>query len=114
MSFDPMAAAVDWLDVYRACETDALLGIHAEISFGREEDAMSYSEELRKGSPLHRVTTIDDRTFSIEPVDEGLSDLAAFQRVARDTVRHEGEDGYRITLQNLTGSIYDLLVLKRD
>ena len=76
--------------------------------------ALSYFEELRKGSPLHRVTTIDDRTFSIEPVDKGLSDLAAFQRVARDTVRHEGEDGYRITLQNLTGSIYDLLVLKRD
>jgi SnoaL-like protein len=30
MSFDPMAAAVDWLDPYRAGDTDAILDLHAD------------------------------------------------------------------------------------
>ena len=29
MSFDPMAAAVDWLDAYRAGDIDAILQMHA-------------------------------------------------------------------------------------
>lgn len=30
MSFDPMAAAVDWLDAYRAGDIEAILGMYAE------------------------------------------------------------------------------------
>ncbi|MBR0741179.1 nuclear transport factor 2 family protein [Bradyrhizobium liaoningense] len=30
MSFDPMAAAVDWLDAYRACNLEAILEMYAE------------------------------------------------------------------------------------
>jgi len=75
---------------------------------------MRYFDKLREGSQLHRTTIVDDRTFSIQPAGNGLNDLGAFQRVAQDTVHHEGEDGYRIPLKNLTGSIYDLLVIKRD
>jgi hypothetical protein len=32
MSFDPMAAAIDWLDAYRAGETEALLRMYAQHS----------------------------------------------------------------------------------
>ncbi|MCK1744474.1 nuclear transport factor 2 family protein [Bradyrhizobium sp. 139] len=30
MSFDPMAAAVDWLDAYRAGEIETILGMYAD------------------------------------------------------------------------------------
>lgn len=30
MSFDPMAAAVDWLDAYRAGDLDSVLGMYAD------------------------------------------------------------------------------------
>lgn len=30
MSFDPMAAAVDWLDAYRAADIEFLLALHAD------------------------------------------------------------------------------------
>ena len=30
MSFDPMAAAVDWLDAYRAGDIETILGMYAE------------------------------------------------------------------------------------
>ncbi|MCJ9705310.1 MULTISPECIES: nuclear transport factor 2 family protein [unclassified Bradyrhizobium] len=30
MSFDPMAAAVDWLDAYRAGDIDTVLGMYAD------------------------------------------------------------------------------------
>jgi ketosteroid isomerase-like protein len=30
MSFDPMAAAVDWLDAYRAGDIDSILGMYAD------------------------------------------------------------------------------------
>lgn len=30
MSFDPMAAAIDWLDAYRAGDLDAILKMHAD------------------------------------------------------------------------------------
>lgn len=33
MSFDPMAAAVDWLDAYRARDIDAILDMYADGAF---------------------------------------------------------------------------------
>ena len=33
MSFDPMAAAVDWLDAYRAGDIEALLAMYADGAF---------------------------------------------------------------------------------
>ncbi|MGY4155579.1 ketosteroid isomerase-like protein [Bradyrhizobium sp. USDA 4461] len=30
MSFDPMAAAVDWLDAYRACDVETILRMYAD------------------------------------------------------------------------------------
>ncbi|MHC2334491.1 hypothetical protein [Bradyrhizobium sp. USDA 4454] len=81
---------------------------------------MGFFDELRKDSPLHRAHIIDDNTFKITAVDEGMNALGAFQRVVHDTIRHEGEDGYQIVTKNrntghsLTGPIYDFMVLKRD
>ncbi|MBR0872941.1 nuclear transport factor 2 family protein [Bradyrhizobium tropiciagri] len=30
MSFDPMAAAIDWLDAYRAADLEAIVSMHAD------------------------------------------------------------------------------------
>jgi hypothetical protein len=32
MTFDPMAAAIDWLDAYRAGDIDAILGMYSDVA----------------------------------------------------------------------------------
>ncbi|SPP93236.1 nuclear transport factor 2 family protein [Bradyrhizobium vignae] len=56
MSFDPMAAAVDWLDAYRAGDIEALLEMYAEdavVYCDCDQLAISGREHLRGYWAIH-------------------------------------------------------------
>ncbi|WP_245285160.1 nuclear transport factor 2 family protein [Bradyrhizobium sp. WSM3983] len=75
MSFDPMAAAVDWLDAYRAGDIEAILEMYAEnvvvqcscsgvkTLTGREALRAYWVERLRE----HPATGLDD----LQPSHDG-------------------------------------------
>lgn len=58
MSFDPMAAAVDWLDAYRASDIEALLAMYADdalIHCGCGGFKTSSDEDSRRAYWLDRL-----------------------------------------------------------
>jgi ketosteroid isomerase-like protein len=65
MSFDPMAAAVDWLDAYRAGDIDAILEMYAddavvycdcdEVAITGREGLRAYWAACLRKAPRHRA-----------------------------------------------------------
>jgi hypothetical protein len=56
------------------------------IAIGRR--AMSFFEELRKGSPFHTVEDRSDRAFTLKPIGDVSFDN--FQRAAMDAISNAG------------------------
>jgi hypothetical protein len=75
MSFDPMAAAVDWLDAYRAGEIDLILEMYADnaiVRCGCDGNKIITGKEALRAYWMHRLrnypaSDLDD----LQPSDNG-------------------------------------------
>jgi hypothetical protein len=53
---------------------------------------MSYFENLRKGSPIHKADIRSDRAFTIVPADEGDECQRKFQHLVAEALRNADRD----------------------
>lgn len=98
ISFDPMAAAIDWLDAYRAGDLETIMALHAEDAVvhcgcagvqtitGREALRAYWSEHLKKypAGILDDLTPSDRGTVVSYVTSTGvMSALLAFDAAGR-------------------------------
>ena len=117
MSFDPMAAAVDWLDAYRAGDLDAILKMHANDAVihcgcgtmrtisGEERLRADWVERLREypASDLDNLYPSQDGSLISYVTRDGVVD-------ARLTFDHSG----RITLLDCAPASGSMVVCNED
>ena len=75
---------------------------------------------MRKGSKFHKVQLVNDRAFSIRPIDDGLNALRQFQDIAVEAIDNATAD-YEVVahpqkmvdLPGWSGPIYDFVAITK-
>lgn len=98
MSFDPMAAAVDWLDAYRAGDIESILGLYGDDaivhcgcggmkSIAGKEALRAYWEDRLRSYPASELDNVrpshDGIVISYVTVTGVVSATLAFDRLGK-------------------------------